>query len=90
MRCRFQAPLAALGGLGGLFLCLCLVRVPWPLSWPIAAGLPTACIAGTGAGLFHSLSGPDHLAALAPLALRTSGPAKAFRTGSAKNYLTYY
>ena len=55
----------------------------------IQAGLPTACVAGTGAGLFHSLSGPDHLAALAPLALRTSGPAKAFRTGSAKRALKH-
>jgi len=38
-------------------------------------------LAVAGAGAFHSLSGPDHLAALAPLALRTSGPGRAFRQG---------
>ena len=38
-------------------------------------------LGNAGAGAFHTLSGPDHLAALAPLALRTSGPGKAFRTG---------
>jgi len=47
-----------------------------------AAGTPLAAAWGAGAGAFHSLSGPDHLAALAPLALRTSGPGKAFRTGA--------
>ncbi|CAK9017173.1 unnamed protein product [Durusdinium trenchii] len=45
------------------------------------AGAPSVVAWGAGAGAFHTLSGPDHLAALAPLALRTSGPGKAFRTG---------
>lgn len=47
-----------------------------------AAGTALAAAWGAGAGAFHSLSGPDHLAALAPLALRTSGPGRAFRTGA--------
>lgn len=47
-----------------------------------AAGTALAAAWGAGAGAFHSLSGPDHLAALAPLALRTSGPGRAFRQGA--------
>jgi len=38
--------------------------------------------AGAGAGALHALSGPDHLAALAPLSLKVrGGPGAAFRSG---------
>ncbi|CAE7404121.1 unnamed protein product [Symbiodinium sp. CCMP2592] len=49
----------------------------------VAAGSPLlAAGCGAGAGALHTLSGPDHLAALAPLALRVrKGPGAAFRTG---------
>lgn len=42
----------------------------------------SAAIAGSFAGVLHTLSGPDHLAALAPLALRAKRRASAFRTGA--------
>lgn len=45
-------------------------------SSPIAA-----IVAGFCAGALHTLSGPDHLAALAPLALRKKNPSGAFLTG---------
>jgi len=45
--------------------------------------MPAYVAAGAGAGALHTLSGPDHLAALAPLALRVhGGPGAAFRTGA--------
>ncbi|CAE7939182.1 NGLY1 [Symbiodinium sp. KB8] len=57
----------------GSWLSLKSVAVASPL---LAAGC------GAGAGALHTLSGPDHLAALAPLALRVrKGPGAAFRTG---------
>eukprot|EP00438_Fugacium_kawagutii_P025792 Skav209817 [mRNA] locus=scaffold2424:43838:54211:+ [translate_table: standard] len=56
------------------FLCKALNKIP--------VCSIDACTSSERAGAFHSLSGPDHLAALAPLALRTSGPGKAFRTGA--------
>jgi len=43
--------------------------------------LMVAALAGAGAGSLHTLSGPDHLALLTPLALRVRGPSAAFRTG---------
>jgi len=48
-----------------------------------SGGLVAAASAGLGAGALHTLSGPDHLAALAPLAMRSRdrGMAAAFRTG---------
>mmetsp|Transcript_46262 Transcript_46262/g.86377 ORF Transcript_46262/g.86377 Transcript_46262/m.86377 type:complete len:334 (+) Transcript_46262:92-1093(+) len=48
----------------------------------VAAGSPwLAAACGAGAGALHTLSGPDHLAALAPLALRSRRSGAAFRTG---------
>jgi len=44
--------------------------------------LLVSAIAGAGAGSLHTLSGPDHLAALTPLAVRVrGGSGAAFRTG---------
>lgn len=57
------------------------------LSGSSGPGLPfAAAAAGVGAGSLHALAGPDHLAALAPLALRShrqtvGGTRTAFRTG---------
>src|SRR5438105_7319152 len=39
-----------------------------------------AAITGLTAGIIHVLSGPDHLAAIAPLAVR--GPKRAWRAGA--------
>jgi len=48
---------------------------PTGTSWAVAT-------AGAGAGALHALSGPDHLAALAPLSLKVrGGPGAAFRSG---------
>lgn len=46
-----------------------------------SSSLTVAAIAGAGAGSLHTLSGPDHLALLTPLALRAKGRSAAFKTG---------
>jgi len=48
-----------------------------------APSMLVAAVAGAAAGSLHTLSGPDHLAALTPLALKVrGGPGAAFRTGA--------
>ena len=59
---------------------------PPPQPPPPGSPPPQKAALWAGAGAFHTLSGPDHLAALAPLALKNSsaGPGKAFRTGGGR------